>query len=71
MGSTAFRVVLHWAAAPRHERMSRGYKAIEGMLNHDWLLYAAPSRYILRFRSAAPRLSQPDLLDGAERTSPI
>ena len=44
----------------------QGY--IEGMLNHDWLtLYNTPAGMAHVFNRLRPRLSQPDLLDGAEK----
>jgi len=64
----AFRVGTYWALHARREHMServQGY--IEGMLNHDWLtLYRTPAGMAHVFGRLRPRLSQPDLLDGAE-----
>jgi len=64
----AFRVGTYWALHSRREHMPnrvRGY--IEGMLNHDWLtLYRTTAGMAHVFERLRPRLSKPELLDGAE-----
>lgn len=64
----AFRVGTYWALQLRRKWMSRRVRGyVDGMLRHDWLsLYQTPEGMAHVFGRLRPRLSRPELLDGAE-----